>query len=45
LFTSTAQRFGPNVDMLTSKKQFERIEFYYKQKQEEEEKKNREIKG
>jgi hypothetical protein len=33
-FTSTTQRSGPNANILTGRKQFERIEPYYKQKQE-----------
>jgi hypothetical protein len=33
-FTFTTQRSGPNADILTGRKQFERIKPYYKQKQE-----------
>jgi hypothetical protein len=42
-FTSTIQRSGPNAYILMGRKQFKRIEPYYKQKQER--KKYREIKG
>jgi hypothetical protein len=31
-FTSTTQSSRPNVDILTSRKQFKKIEPYYKQK-------------
>jgi hypothetical protein len=34
LFTSTTQRSGPNANILTGRKQFKRIELYYKQKYE-----------
>jgi hypothetical protein len=34
-FTFITQRSGPNIDILTNKKQFERIKPYYKQKEEE----------
>jgi hypothetical protein len=34
VFTSTIQRSKPNADILVGRKQFKRIEPYYKQKQE-----------